>query len=745
MATIADGASYREFEVSLARSDDADDLNRFGDQPISPFSLQHVVSMVRANLLVIIAILLAALALAVTLTLLQTPLYTATASIQINEQSDRVLKEGDVSENSTDFYDTDRFLQTQIDILRSRGLAQRVAQSLKLTGDPAFYRAMGVEPMPADTPASVMRDVTFGLLLGNLQVDLPRNSRIVDIDFVSPDPAFSAKVANAFVKEFIAASLQRKYDSSAYARSFVSEQLAEAKGRLEASEEAVNAYARAAGLIVTGQGLGKSSDGAQGSSVVSASLDQLNRAANDARTARISAEGRWRGISGGTALNAPEVLANSSVQGLLLQRADLQTKLQLERAKHLPEHPTVIQLQAQVAEINRQINALVGSVRSGVRAQYDAALSNERQLEAQVANLKSASMSEQDRSVQYNILAREANTNRVLYDGLLQRFKELNAAAGISASNISVIDNADPPLGPSSPNLLANILIGLVLGGAFAVAVVFARDQFDDAIRVPEDVEHKLGLSLLGVIPKSDQNVDEEIKDPKAAVSEAYNSLGGSLLYSTSEGLPRVMLITSAQPTEGKSTSSFAIASGFARIGRRTVLIDLDLRRPSLHRRIGTDNKLGMTTLLTSSEPVETVILPMEQPRLSVITSGPIPPAPTELIGSHRMQALIDELSGKFDVVIVDSPPVLGLADAPLMAPLVDGVIMVIEANRSRRGTLKAALRRLRAMRPLILGAVLTKFDGRKASYGYSGYYNTNYYQYRSDEPQTGKRAKQAA
>ena len=722
--------------------DEAELESHFAERQSTFFNLQNMVMLLRANAMLIAAIIFGALALAVAITLASTPRYTAQATIQINEQSDRVLKEGEDTSAPSDVYDTDRFLQTQIDILRSRSVALRVAQSLKLTGNPAFYRAMGAEPPPASMSADIVRDTTLGLLQRNLDARLPHTSRIVTVNFVSNDPQLSAQIANSFVKEVIAASLQRKYDSSAYARGFVSDQLAEAKTRLEGSEQALNGYARAAGLFRTGQALGaQDSNSPQSGSVTSASLVQINQAANNAQAARIAAQGRWDAISGAAGLNAPEVLSNPTVQSLLTQRADVQTKLQQEGARHLPDHPSVIQLKAQAAEVNSQLNSVVGSVRASVKAQYDAALAAERQLEAKVESLKGDTLAEQDRAVQYNILAREANTNRILYDGLLQRFKELNAAAGISTSNISVIDLADPPLSPSSPNLMLNLAIGLLLGSALAALVVLVRDQFDDSIRVPEDIEHKLHLPLLGVIPRSSNDMGEEIADPKSQVAEAYSSLGGSLLYSTGQGLPPVMLVTSAQTTEGKSTTCYAIASNFARIGRRVLLIDADLRRPSPHRRIGTDNKTGLTTLLTSSEPAESVILGMAQPGLSVITSGPIPPSPTELIASNRMQALIDELAGKFDIVIIDSPPVLGLADAPLMAPLADGVVMVIEADRGRRGTLKASLRRLRAMRPVILGAVLTKFDARRHSHRYSYYYSADYYAYKSDDTKAEARA----
>ena len=337
--------------------------------------------------------------------------------------------------------------------------------------------------------------------------------------------------------------------------------------------------------------------------------------------------------------------------------------------------------------------------------------------------------------MRFNTLAREADTNRTLYDGLLQRFKELNAASGISASNVSIIDDADPPLFPSSPNMLKNLALALLFGVSLAAIVVFFKDQFDDAIRVPEDVEQKLQIPLLGVIPKAQREEPEDaLLDPKSPISEAYNSLRGSLMYATPEGLPPVMLVTSAQPSEGKSTTSYAIASSFSRMGRSVILIDVDLRRPSLHKRMGYDNARGLSTLLTSSDPIDTVTHDSNQPGLTYVPSGPIPPSPTEIISSRRMQEVIDEFAAAYDVVILDSPPILGLADAPTISALVDGVVFVIEADRARRGTLKTSMRRLRSMRPNILGAVLTKFDANKAGNRYSEYYGYDYYQYIPDE-----------
>lgn len=475
--------------------------------------------------------------------------------------------------------------------------------------------------------------------------------------------------------------------------------------------------------------------GSGATSVTTASLMQLNAAASQARANRIAAESKLRSIGRTSLLSNREAMSNPVVQQLFTQRAEIEAKLQDELTRHLEGHPNVRQLRAQLKSIDAQLNIAANNLRSSADAEYQAALSTERQLEAQVNALKSASLSEQDRSVEYNLLAREADTNRALYDGLLQRYKELNASAGISNSNISIVDRAEAPLSHSSPNLMKNLAYALLIGLGLAGVTTFLRNQFDDTVRVPEDVEHKLELPLLGVIPRSrEASPDEALADPKSPVSEGYNSLRGALLYSTSQGLPKSLLVTSSQPAEGKTTTSYAIAQGFARMGRKVLLVDVDLRRPSVHRRLDLDNEKGMSTLLTHQDSVDHVVKPSGLKNLDVITSGPVPPSPTELIASIRMEELIEELTARYDVVVFDSPPILGLADAPLISALVEGVIFIIESERARRGSLKASLRRLRTMRPVLLGAVLTMFDPSKLSHGYSEYYGYDYYSYNSSD-----------
>lgn len=698
-------------------------------------ALRYIFSVVRRNLWLIAAIIGSVVALALVSTMLETPAYTAVTTVQIDDQSASVLGEDledAVVEDSG--WDIDRFLNTQLEVLRSRELAQRVARKLELFGNAAFYEAMEIPPPAAGLPERLRDEQVVGLLQGGMGVDLPRNSRVARISFTSTDPDTSARVANAFAEEFIQASLRRRFDKSSYARNFVAEQLDEARSRLENSERELNAYARSAGLIRAREpGISDDSSN-RASSVTSSSLLQLNQAANQAQAERVAAEARWRAESATPLLSSESVLRDPTVQSLMQQRATRRAELQSARERYLDDHPQIRELSSQVAELDRQLGAAARNVRNGIRARYTAARQAESELRSQVGRLERETLAEQDRSVRYNTLAREADTNRSIYDGLLERYRELNASAGVAASNISIIDPADPPLGQSSPNMMRNLLFALVLGTAIAGIIVFLRDQLDDRIRVPEDIDAKFGIPLLGVIPKvpTNEDIGATMEDPKSSVAEAYNSLRGSLLHATRQGLPKVLLVTSAQPTEGKSTTSWATAASLARMGRSVVLVDADMRRPSIHRRGEIANEQGLSDLLTSDTPPSQYVVASQQEGLSLLPSGKQPPSPTELLTGPRMAALLEELTEQFDAVVVDSPPVLGLADAPALAAISDGVAFVVESNRGGRGALKSALRRLRSVNANVLGAVLTKFDPQRAGHGYSSYYGYDYYRYES-------------
>ena len=696
--------------------------------------LRHILSAIRRNLWLAAAIIFVTVALALVATMLETPRYTAMSSVQINDQSDEVLgADFETQFNKPSDWDTERFLNTQLDVLRSRALAERVADALDLVNDERFYTAMEIAPERVTGTEAENRIWVISLLQDSLDVELRRSTRIALITFTSTDAELSARIANAFAEEFIQQTLQRRFDSSSYARNFVAEQLDDARTNLEDSEAALNAYAREVGLLRTRDAISPTNLEAEAGTVTSSSLLQYNTAAIRAREARIAAESRWDAVRNSALLSSQPVLQNATVQQLMSRRAELQSELQSARARYLPSHPAIARLESDLAGTSEQLDRTANNVRQSIRAEYEAAARAEDRLERQVIEARGATLAEQDRSVRYNVLAREADTARSIYDGLLQRYRELNASAGITSSNVAIIDRADVPSTQSSPSLTRNLALGLLIGLALAGLAIVLRDQLDDVIHIPADVEDKLDLPLLGVVPRAaDKNPLEALQNPKSAITEAYNSMRGAMLYSTPRGLPKVVVVTSAQASEGKSTTSLAMASGFARIGLKPLLIDADLRRSSLHRTLGVDGTRGLTDLLTSQGEPDSAIVSVERDdaRFDLLPAGPLPPSPTELVASPRMAQLLEHFADKFDVVIIDSPPVLGLADAPMLASIADGTVFVIEAERGRSGSLKAALRRLRSMDPQILGAVLAKFDPSRSGNRYSAYSHNDYYAY---------------
>lgn len=708
--------------------------------PSDGIDLRQIIAVFRANLVWIAVVIAACLALGVITTMLMTRQYTASASVQIDDSAAQVLEGVEDTQASSSSYDTDRFLNTQLDVLRSRALAKRVVDRLKLAGNARFLAAMEAEPSPEAADRRRREETAIKLLRQRMAVTLPRQSRVATISVTTADPQMSAELANAYAAEFIQANLQRKFESSDYARNFLAEQLAAAKTKLEESERALNVYARDAGLIRTrdakATGQSTSDDGAD-LSVTASSLVQLNAAANQAQRERIAAEAKWRAVSTGGALNSREVLSNQTVQDLLTKRAEAETALREARARHLEEHPNVIRLVAQRNAIEQQLDAVVNGVRRSIEQEYRAALATEQELNRQVASLKAATMLEQDRSVSYGILAREADTNRTLYEGLLQRYKELTAAAGISSSNIAMIDRAEVPSSPSSPNLFINLAYALFAGLVLSAILIVIRLQLDDGVRVPEDVEHKLGLPVLGIIPKlHDLSPGEQLADPKSSISEAYNSLRGSIGFATADGAPRLLLVTSASAGEGKSTTSFALSRGFAKLGRKVLLIDVDMRRPSVHRQFEAENDVGLSSVLVGQVMFDQAVRPSPYEGLSYLPAGPIPPSPTELLASSRMQALLEDARGKYDMIVLDSAPILGLADAPLLSAIADGTLLVLESDRNRRGVLRGTLRRMLLARAKVIGVALTKFDANLAS-NYTYYYGYDYYAYGSGNRKT--------
>jgi capsular exopolysaccharide synthesis family protein len=649
----------------------------------------------------------AGLAGAVIVSLLTTPLYRASATLELNPPAVEIME----NSKSQQMVQTDRqFLATQYGLLRSRALAERVAQQLNLAGNKEF--------LASDADRATRQKVATAILAGNFSVDPVAESRLVKISYSSPSPALAARIANGFADGFINTNLERRYDASSYARNFLQNQIAKVKGELEKSEKQLVVYAQQQGIINTARG----EDGPSGdiASLSGESLVALNSALTDATAKRVAAEGRFRNMGGGA--DAAEV--NSSTASLRSQRATLEAEYQDKLSSFKPDYPDMVKLRARIDEINTQIQREMRTVAGGrtstLLAEYRAALAMENQLRSQVGAAKGDVLNLRGRSIQYNILQREVDTNRSLYDALLQRYKEIGVAGGIGSNQVSIVDRAQTPGAPYSPNLPFNLLVGLGLGAVGGVMAALTLEFVNDTIKTPDDVRDKLKLASLGVIPQKQgqASLAEELKDQSSPVSEAYFSLRTALQFSTDSGTPKTLLITSTRAAEGKSSTTLALAQNFARLGNRVLLIDGDLRKPAFVT--GSEPQEGLSKLLTNSDPLHMHVLKTHFDNLWLVPCGPLPPNPAELLASPRLKQLIADASNQFDIVILDGPPVLGLADAPLLGAVCRGTLLVVESGKTRTRAALEAVARLRSSDTHLLGAVLNKYRHASNTYGYN-------------------------
>lgn len=704
--------------------------------------------------ILIIGCFLAALAIGAALTLLMTPIYTANATLQIDREAARVFNSAEDVSPRESMSQGEEFFQTQYGLLRSRSLAERVVESLGLASSDQALENLGIEPPVgpgnAATQAERRRSAALAYVQGNLSITPVRGSRLVSVGFDNPDPVVAARVANGFAENFIQANLDRKFQSSAYAREFLEERIAQTKGRLEEAERQLVAYAANQQIINVGEpseGGVAGAGGGSSQSLASNNLVALNESLAEARAARVAAEERWRSARSAQVMTLPEVLQNPSIQRLGEQRAQLEAEYQQKSSIYQADYPEMVRLRGQITEIDGQIQSLASNIKASIQSQYVVAANQERSLQAQVNGLKGDVLDLRDRSIQYNILQRELDTTRTLYEGLLQRYKEVGVTGNVTANNISIVDLATPPGGPSKPNMIINLALAAIFGLGLGVVAALVLEALDETLATPDDVEKKLGVPVLGVVPLLDkgQTTSAALADIRSGFSEAYYSLRTALQFSTPDGAPASLLVSSARPAEGKSTTAYAVALNLARVGKRVLLIDGDLRNPSMHRVVGVENERGMSNLLSGSSDLASVVQRTRQDNLFFIPCGPLPPNPAELWGGDRLRQFLAEARNNFDHVVVDGPPVLGFADSPLLAATVGGVLFVLESRGTRRGQARGALRRLKMGRARLLGAVLTKFNAKAATYGgYDYAYDYNYGAESESGGKGGKKGKSA-
>jgi capsular exopolysaccharide synthesis family protein len=695
------------------------------------------------------------------------PVYEARTQLLI--EKDRQVGSVDQLFQAQDTYFEDDFYQTQYKVLQSRTLARRTIDTLGLWTDPRFggsptpvrtaadrppdgddslrgrlkrlldrARAMaGIEPSPAVPARSVevVPDETLAqsrvvdAFLAGLSITPVRNSRLVDVKYAWGDPIFAAKAANAVSNAYIEQNLELRFLSTKETAEWLAQQLEEQRRKVDASEAALQLYRENNDAIAV----------EDRQNIVVQRLADLNAVVTKAKTERIEKEAIYNQI---VALRNdpqgfdtfPAVLSNDYIQKLKLEVSDLQGQRAQLSQKYGERHPMMLNVQAAIQNAETKLQAETGKVVDSVRNDFMAAKARETSLVQALEAQKSEALGMNRKGIQYAVLERDALSNRQIFESLLQRTKETGISGERRLSNLRIVDPAEVPRGPIFPNTERDLLVALLSGLATALALVFFFEYMDSRIRTPEEIKTQLGLPFLGMVPtiapKELNGMPLLNNGVPAGFSEALRSVRTNILFSSAEEGAKSLVVTSTGPSEGKTLIACNLAIALAQADQRVILIDADMRRPRVHKLFDQVQEPGLSNLIVGSSQPRDVLVKHAVPNLWLMMAGHIPPNPAELLGSGRFRHLVKKLKEQFDWIVIDSPPVMAVTDASVLAHDATGVVFVVGADMTSRANASAALEQLDSTRARFVGAILNKVNLRRHGYYYSPYYRRDYASY---------------
>ncbi len=715
-------------------------LNAWEQMPREPHLLDYVV-ILRKHQWLILTFLLTVVTVVTIASFKMKPVYIATARVEVDRESQNMQVFPDA--NSYDEYmDMENYIETQSKILQSETLALQTIKSLDLGRYAEFGGTPGALAM-GQGGAIPRRPAILGAFLGSLGVKRVPNSRLIEVSFEAEDPQLAAEVVNTHLQTYVEQNFRSKYDATTQASNWLSAELEELRMKVEKSEDARIAYQRENQIWQ----IDEKQD------ITTQKLADLSKAVTDAQTEVAQKEALYRMAVSGNVDALPEAQANLVVQDLLKRKSDLDEQYAEALNQTGPNYPRVQRLAEQQKEVDADLAKARKTMVETVEEEYNTARAHVEILQEALDKQKAQANDLAEKLVQYHILQHDAEANKQLYDGLLQKLKEAGITAGLRSSNIRVVDPALAPAAPARPQKTRNILLAIVVGLVGGVGLAIFREYLDNTVKSPDDIEALTGLPSLAVVPSLPSLNGHQRRlarlvgegaaqaasgprvellsyiQPKSQISEAFRALRTSLLLSQAEHPPQVILVTSALPREGKTTAAVNLAVTLAQLGDRTLVMDSDLRKPGIRRALNlTGGKdVGLSSFLAGVSTLDEVTIPHPAiSNLAALMTGPVPPSPADLLSSHRMREAIVELRRRYKFIVIDSPPILAATDAVILSALTDGVLLVVRSGETPKEAFTRTRDLLVAVKCRLLGVVLNAVDSSAPDY----YYSYRYYPY---------------
>jgi polysaccharide biosynthesis transport protein len=689
-----------------------------------------------------------------------TPIYEASGSIAINKPDSGLVNFNNSPTFSVDYYDPTE-METEVKILQSDLLALQVIKELALDRRPEFGGKtppalpssldLAPDPLQADTGHTT---ALLGSFRGSLRVALAPNTHIIEVHYRSADKDLAATVVNTLMTTYTENNFKSRFDSTMQASDWLSKQLVDLQMKVETSQEKLVHYQKEHEIL----GIDDKQN------ITTAKLDELNKALTTAESERMDKESVYRLVQAGdieTISSAASTLDNagggqsgSSLLDILKGReADLKIQAAELNTQFGPAYPKLAQINNQIKEIDAQIVGESKKIAGKIKGQYLAAVQREDMLHDALEKQKQEANKLNESAIEYSLLKRDLDTNRQLYEGLLEKLKEAGVSAGLRSNNFRIVDVARVPTGPIEPNIPRNLSFAFMLGLTSGVGLAFLLEGLDNTVRTTEQAQMISGLPPLGMIPLGSRTAREGASTkrlviatskeavelitqvrPQSQMAESYRALRTSLLLSNLGAPPKVIMITSALPQEGKTTTSINCAVVLAQKGIRVLLIDADLRRPSIHKTLGMGPRSGLSNVLTGSATLEQAITRSSiLPNLSVLPAGTPPPNPAELLASTNMRDVLDQLRGQYDHIVLDTPPTLSVTDAVVLSPRADAIVLVIRSGQTTKQALRRSRDILTQVNAKVSGVLLNAVDLSSPDYYYYYEYQGKYARYYRD------------